>query len=99
MRQNTYLISAQLKLTKKNIFSSLSLKLLTFELYRRRFYRSLEQTVVVEHQVPAEEIKGLEFKYIICYRLFDDKQGIWKKINDRLGKVGAQSTKCRQIHQ
>jgi hypothetical protein len=29
----------------------------SFELYRRRFYKSLESTEVVEHQVAATEIK------------------------------------------
>ena len=30
----------------------------TFELYRRRFYRNLEEAKVVEHQMPVKEIKN-----------------------------------------
>ena len=30
----------------------------TFELYRRRFYRDLQETKVVEHQVPVKKIKN-----------------------------------------
>jgi hypothetical protein len=39
---------------KRKVFSKQNASL---ELYRRRFYKSLESTEVVEHQVAATEIK------------------------------------------
>ena len=40
----------------------------------------------------AEELKGLEFKYIICYRLFDASNGAWREINRRLAQHVGQSS-------
>jgi len=55
---------------KRKVFSKQNA---TFELYRRRFYRNLEEVEVVEHQVANTEIK--DFWETMCTKRQDESSG------------------------